>query len=170
MADAYNPHFPRFGGAKAPEIDIQSPLKRMRRDPHSNVSFEADVKVCVVNNVDVRKNVSTRPVTTWALPQSILRTAAIEDFENRGPAQPNIIVTTKRKIEKMNLKPEGTEPRRQKKFKRCHSTYSPGSWACSSGCKFIDATGAGSHLQILRVTARTWTLMPTTWTPWKSRF
>jgi hypothetical protein len=152
MTDVYNPHFPWCGGAKAPKTDIQSTLKRMRRDLHSNVSFDAEIKVCGENDVDtLLENVSTRPLATGALPQSILRTAAIEDFENSGPARSSISAGTKRKFEAMELKPEGTEPKRQKQFRRRHSAYSRGSWACSSDCEIIDTSGAsGSFAEFER--------------------
>jgi hypothetical protein len=143
MADAYNPHFSRFGGAKTPDVDNESHPKRMRRDPKSKVSFETEVKVCVVNNVDVlRKRASAYPVTTGTLPRSILCTAAIEDFQDNDPKRPSANFTTKHKSETMDLKSESTEPRRQKQFKRRSSTYKPGSWACSSDCEIIDTSGA----------------------------
>jgi hypothetical protein len=143
MADAYNPHFSRFGGAKTPDVDNESHPKRMRRDPKSKVSFETEVKVCVVNNVDVlRKRASAYPVTTGTLPRSILCTAAIEDFQDNDPKRPSVNFTTKHKSETMDLKSESTERRRQKQFKRRSSTYKPGSWACSSDCEIIDTSGA----------------------------
>jgi hypothetical protein len=139
---ANNTHRPRVGGVNAINANIDSPPKRMCRDPRHNVSFDPEVRVCVENDIDVFRKDTFSPATTGCgLPRSILRTTPARGRSDVARKGSSIGSTTTCSFDIIALRSEAGVSKGR--FHGRHSLqYRHGLWTSSPENLIVDTSGA----------------------------